>query len=76
MKLDRIKSRTLGVTCTSDDICNDLDLCYLEKNIQKAIKPEHKSIDLDMLLTTYKDLLQSYWETKIENFTVTNTGIS
>ena len=62
-------------SCKNEEICNDLEHCYLERNIGIAWKKlEHKSIDISNLRQEYYELLIGYWKNKIENFTDTGKG--
>ena len=61
---------------TCDNICGNLHECYVQKNVEEGMKPEHRILNKDIVANDYKQLLHSYWDTKIQNFSVTDQGTS
>ena len=58
-----------------DDVCGNLKECYIENNIEKAMGPEHRTLNKDIVAQEYKDLFHNYWDAKIQNISVTEQGI-
>ena len=68
--------RSLDDSRTCDNICGNLHECYVQKNVEEGMKPEHRILNKDIVANDYKQLLHSYWDTKIQNFSVTDQGTS
>ena len=58
-----------------DNVCGNLYECYVEKNIEKAMGPEHRTLNKDIVSQDYKELFHNYWDRKIQNFSVTEQGM-
>ena len=58
-----------------DNVCGNVYECYIEKNIEKAMRPEHRTLNKDIVSQDYKELFHDYWDRKIQNFSVTEQGL-
>ena len=58
-----------------DNVCGNLYECYIERNIEKAMRPEHRTLNKDLVSQDYKELFHNYWDRKIQNFSVTEQGM-
>ena len=68
--------RKIGDSNKCDNVCGNLDECYIETNVEQGIRPEHRIPSKDIVVQDYNELLRSYWDTKIQNFSVTEQGAS
>ena len=57
-----------------DNICGNLQECYVQKNIEEGMQPEHRMLNKEVVPDDYRVLLHNYWDTKIQNFSVTDQG--